>query len=114
VTEDSLGGTLSKMLSTDSYRERVKELSKIFRDRSRDPVDEAVYWTEYVMRYKGATHLRSASRDLNFFQYHCIDVGAFLLVAIVSVLWVLKICTLRLIRKCFGKSAQKEGNKKTN
>ncbi|CAG7734362.1 unnamed protein product [Allacma fusca] len=113
VTAESLEAKITQMLSNNKYQDRVKELSTVFRDRSRDPVDEAVYWTEYVMRYKGATHLRSASRDLNFFQYHCLDVGAFLVVSIVLVLWLLKTCTVRLIRKCRGKRGD-EPTKKTN
>ncbi|CAG7715949.1 unnamed protein product [Allacma fusca] len=113
VTAESLEDKITQMLSTNKYQDRVKELSTVFRDRSRDPVDEAVYWTEYVMRYKGATHLRSASRELNFFQYHCLDVGAFLVVSIVLVLWLLKTCTVRLIRKCRGKRGD-DPTKKTN
>ncbi len=44
-----------------------------------------MYWTEYVLRHKGAPHLRSAARDLNFFQYYLLDVAlAIILVILVT------------------------------
>lgn len=37
-------------------------------------MDTAIFWTEYVIRHKGAPQLRSAAADLNFFQYLLLDV----------------------------------------
>jgi len=37
-----------------------------------------VYWTEYVIRHKGALHLRSAVLDLTWYQYFQLDVIAVL------------------------------------
>lgn len=37
-------------------------LSEQYRDRPMAPLDTAVYWTEYVIRHKGARHLRSAGK----------------------------------------------------
>ncbi|CAG7720891.1 unnamed protein product, partial [Allacma fusca] len=53
VTAESLETTIAKMLSTNKNQDRSKELLTVYRDRSQDSVDEAVHWTEYVMRYKG-------------------------------------------------------------
>jgi glucuronosyltransferase len=41
-------------------------------------LDTAIYWSEYVIRHKGAPHLRSASRDLCWYQYLLLDVSAVL------------------------------------
>jgi glucuronosyltransferase len=48
-----------------------------------------VYWTEYVIRHKGAPHLRSAVLDLAWYQYFLLDVITVLALAIVSVLLIL-------------------------
>ena len=43
-------------------------------------VDKAVWWIEYVIRHKGAIHLRSPLAGMPFYQYYLLDVGGFLLV----------------------------------
>lgn len=42
-------------------------------------MERAIYWTEHVLKWDGAPHLRSSARDLNVFQFHSMDVIAFLL-----------------------------------
>lgn len=36
-------------------------LSSLHKDRPIEPLDLAVFWVEYVMRHKGAPHLRLAA-----------------------------------------------------
>jgi glucuronosyltransferase len=56
------------------YRENAPRLSRIFRDQPLTPLEQAVYWTEYVIRHKGTPHLRSAVLDLAWYQYFLLDV----------------------------------------
>ena len=39
-----------------------------------DPLEGAVWLLEHVSKTKGAQHLKLASRNLNIFQYLCLDV----------------------------------------
>lgn len=41
-------------------------------------LEKAVWWTEYVIRNKGAKHLRNPAADIPFYQYYLIDVISFL------------------------------------
>lgn len=43
----------------DRFREEVKQLSLRMRDQPFSPQFQAAYWVEYVVRHKGASHLRS-------------------------------------------------------
>ncbi len=61
------------------YKESIMRLSRIHHDQPMKPLDQAVYWIEFVMRNKGAKHLRVQAHDLSWYQYHCLDVVAFLL-----------------------------------
>ena len=63
----------------------------VFKDRPQRPLDDALFWTEYVMRHKGARHMKSVARDLNFLQYYCLDVLAVLVTALLTILYVLYI-----------------------
>lgn len=59
-----------------SYRQRAKELRDIFLDQPQSGVDKVVWWCEYVIRHKGAKHLRSPAADISLYHYFMIDVIA--------------------------------------
>lgn len=61
-----------------SYTNTVKQFSDVYRDRPLGPMKTAIYWLEYVIRHKGAPHMRSPAKELNFLQRHSVDVIAFL------------------------------------
>jgi glucuronosyltransferase len=85
----------------------MKKLSMVLNDQPQTPLERAVYWTEYVIRHKGAPHLRSAAADLSWYQYLLLDVmlvlatGA-LLVALVSYL------VLRTLYRILTRTAAKK------
>ncbi|OBS77591.1 hypothetical protein A6R68_20020, partial [Neotoma lepida] len=66
------------------YKENAMRLSRIHHEQPVKPLDRAVFWIEYVMRNKGAKHLRVAAHDLTWFQYHSLDVLGFLLTCVLS------------------------------
>lgn len=49
------------------------------------PIETAMYWTEYVIRHKGAPHLQSAAVGMPWYQYYLIDV---IFVIILSILLI--------------------------
>lgn len=53
LTEEQLTKALNELLSNPKYMENAKKRSKIFHDRQVKPMDNAVYWIEYVIRHKG-------------------------------------------------------------
>jgi glucuronosyltransferase len=55
-----------------------------------------VFWTEYVIRHKGAPHMRSAALDLAWYQYFLLDVIAVLTLAVGSAL-ILVSLMLRIV-----------------
>ncbi|XP_027000496.2 UDP-glucuronosyltransferase 2C1-like isoform X2 [Tachysurus fulvidraco] len=105
-TED-LKQALDDVIHNPSYKESMMRLSRIHHDQPMKPLDQAVYWIEYVMRNKGAKHLRVEAHNLTWYQYHCLDVAAFLLSVIVLVVFIfVKTCRL-LFRKCCRKTSAK-------
>lgn len=71
------------------YAENMRQLSIQFRDRPMTPLETAIYWTEYVIRNKGAHFLKPASVDLPFYQYLLLDVIAVLAGSLTVFLWLL-------------------------
>nr|XP_055070842.1 UDP-glucuronosyltransferase-like isoform X1 [Misgurnus anguillicaudatus] len=108
LTSEKLLVALRKVINDKSYKEKMTKLSAVHRDRPIEPLDLAVFWTEFVMRHKGADHLRPAAHDLNWIQYHSLDVIGFLVLIVVTVIFVtVKSCKF-CCRKCFGKTHKKK------
>ncbi|XP_029385683.1 UDP-glucuronosyltransferase-like [Echeneis naucrates] len=107
VTTETLLATLNKILHNKSYKEKIIELSRIHLDRPIEPLDLAVFWTEFTIRHKGVTHLRVAAHELNWFQYHSLDVICFLVIVFVTVLLLTLKCCLFCTRKCCRKGSTK-------
>ncbi|XP_035714148.1 UDP-glucuronosyltransferase 2C1-like [Folsomia candida] len=88
VTAASLKDAIREVLSNPRYKAKANELSVIFKDQPESPLKRAVFWTEYVIRHKGAKHLRSAARKLNYLQYHDIDLVVFIFAMSVFPAWI--------------------------
>ncbi|KAG7273499.1 hypothetical protein CRUP_015875, partial [Coryphaenoides rupestris] len=85
ITVDDLLHALHEVINNTRYKESLKKLSAFHKDRPMDPLALSVYWTEYVMKHKGARHLRPAAHNLNWFQYHSLDVIMLLVVVVMLV-----------------------------
>ena len=60
-------------------------------------MDTAIYWTEYVIRHRGAPHMRTAGADLPLYQYLLLDVTAVLVTAILAVVYVIYFMLRKLL-----------------
>ncbi|ODM90398.1 2-hydroxyacylsphingosine 1-beta-galactosyltransferase [Orchesella cincta] len=107
ITEERLETALLELLGNPVYLQKAKDLSKLVQDLPQTPLEKAVYWTEYVLRHKGAPHLRSAARDLNFFQYYVLDVAAVLFVAFALVTYLILSCCKSIFKRICGKKSVK-------
>ncbi|KDR22768.1 UDP-glucuronosyltransferase 2C1 [Zootermopsis nevadensis] len=101
VTTESLTWAIREIIETPTYRENAQRLSRIYRDQPLTPLDQAVFWTEYVIRHKGAPHMRSASLDLAWYQYFLIAVLT--LAAVSSVIGVFLILRSIVRKICSGR-----------
>lgn len=61
-----------------SYRKEVNRIADIWQDQPRQPIDEATYWLELLIKYKNFDHWKINDFHLNFFQYFSVDVIIFL------------------------------------
>ncbi|XP_022181664.1 UDP-glucuronosyltransferase 2B2-like isoform X2 [Myzus persicae] len=87
VTKDNFLRNVLELLNNKKYTENAEITSKIFKDRPMSQAESVVYWTEYVLRHKGAPHLKSQALNLRWYQYYLLDVLAVLLVIIFVVIF---------------------------
>ncbi|XP_034661783.1 UDP-glucuronosyltransferase 2A2 [Drosophila subobscura] len=82
-----LQSLIHELLDNPKYAQAAALKSKLFADQKETALERAIWWTEYVLRHEGATHLRCASRQLNFVQLHGLDTwGVIGAVAVLSLL----------------------------
>uniref|UniRef100_A0A182NU14 Peptidase S1 domain-containing protein n=1 Tax=Anopheles dirus TaxID=7168 RepID=A0A182NU14_9DIPT len=80
LTEHRFAEVVREMTENRAYYERAKQIGHLFTDRLVEPMEEAIYWIEYVARHKGAPHLKSKAIGLNWFEYHMLDTILYTLI----------------------------------
>lgn len=98
MTSSELRHTIERLLTEPSFAKTAKEISARYRDQPMSPQETAIWWTEYVLRHKGAPHMRVAGQDLSFIAYHSLDVfalvfGGIFLVLGLSIFLLWKLCS---------------------
>lgn len=88
LTEDIMIASLNELITNTSYKANAKKLSKLFTERPMTALDTAMYWTEYVVKFKGAHHLRSKSAELVWFEYYLVDCILILLVLLTVIMLI--------------------------
>lgn len=97
ITEDIIYETVKEVLDNPKYANAVKRFSTLYRDRPLKAKDNAVYWLEYLLRYKGAPHMQSPLKTMSFVESTNLDVIAFILAVLYVVIKLLKLLTKVII-----------------
>ncbi|XP_031331146.1 UDP-glucuronosyltransferase 1-2-like, partial [Photinus pyralis] len=96
--------TVLEVITNPRYRSTVKQLAELAQDQPMTGTEKAVWWTEYVIRHKGARHLRSPLLDIPWYQYLLLDVIGVLLFGVSVTLYSMVVFVrwlIRLIRRRF-------------
>ncbi|KAM4811866.1 UDP-glucuronosyltransferase 2B17-like isoform 2-T2 [Urocitellus parryii] len=107
LSSSDLLKALRMVINDPIYKENAMKLSRIQHDQPVKPLDRAVFWIEFVMRHKGAKHLRVAAHDLSWFQYYSLDVIGFLLACVATVMFIITKCCL-FCCQMFSKTGKKK------
>ncbi|XP_010609472.1 UDP-glucuronosyltransferase 2B15 isoform X2 [Fukomys damarensis] len=107
ITSTELLNALKTVLNSPFYKENAMWLSTIHHDQPMKPLDRAAFWIEFVMRHKGAKHLRPLAQNLTWYQYHSLDVIGFLLAGVVIITFLVIKCCLICSRN-FVKMVKKQ------
>ncbi|KAF2356870.1 UDP-glucuronosyl/UDP-glucosyltransferase [Trinorchestia longiramus] len=91
LTVELLTSTIQELITNPKYKENIDGMSAHFRDQPMSPVETAVYWTEYIIRHRGAVHLRSPSMNLTWVEFFYLDL--------ILMLYLALYVTYRLVKK---------------
>ncbi|XP_028178354.1 UDP-glycosyltransferase UGT5-like [Ostrinia nubilalis] len=91
---------LHELLTDARYKDNMLKLRNVFLDRPMPPLDTGIYWIEYVLRHKGAPHLRSPALDLSIVQYLLLDVVVLSIAIAITTIYILHILFRYLCTRC--------------
>lgn len=88
LDRDIFTEALTTVLYNSSYKTNMQTLSRLHRDQPVKPLDQAVFWIEYVMRHKGARHLQTQAHKMSWFVYNSVDVIVTLLTVVLLITFI--------------------------
>ncbi|CAH1796845.1 unnamed protein product [Owenia fusiformis] len=103
ITLDTFSAAIVEVLGNPQYKKNAVKAQKLVRDQPINATYTIQYWCEYIMKHKGAHHLKSSAMfELNFFQYFLLDILLLVLVTVVISLAVLY-CIIKQLVLCLCK-----------
>ncbi|BES96798.1 glucuronosyltransferase [Nesidiocoris tenuis] len=100
MTGAALEWAINEVISNPKYKEAILKRSSMMRDSLVRPVDEAVYWIEYVLKHGKV--LQPASVRLPFYKLYLLDVLAIYGAILLLLAYVTKCLVKSLLRMLFG------------
>ncbi|XP_015517446.2 UDP-glycosyltransferase UGT5 isoform X1 [Neodiprion lecontei] len=95
VNRVDLVKAIQSIVVDSSYKKRMLELRDFMKDKPYDSLENAVWWTEHVIRHKGASHLHSTTADDPWYQRQDMD----LVFIISTTIWTALIIALVVLYK---------------
>ena len=78
-----------KLMIFSRYADNISKLSELMKIGMKNkPMQNTIWWLEYLSATKGAEHLKLSSRHLNFIQYYSLD---FIVLCLIMLLFIFKL-----------------------
>jgi len=80
---------VNEVLYNSKYADNISKLSELMKIGMKNkPMQNTIWWLEYLSATKGAEHLKLSSRHLNFIQYYSLD---FIVLCLIMLLFIFKL-----------------------
>lgn len=70
------------------YVENIKKVAQLTKDQPMTGLEKAVWWTEYVIRHRGAPHFKNPLTDMPTYQAYLLDVIGFIFVFTIILIYL--------------------------
>ncbi|XP_017775529.1 PREDICTED: UDP-glucuronosyltransferase 2B10-like isoform X2 [Nicrophorus vespilloides] len=97
LTVEKFTFSINEIINNPKYKNKVKEMTNLIQDQPMSGLDRAVWWTEYVLRNKGAQHLKGPAANIPTYQYYYLDIISFFVFIILLLIFLSGF----IIKKCF-------------
>lgn len=90
ITEKILAEAIEECLKPE-YKSNIEHLRELVYDQPMTCREKTVWWLQYILRHKGADHLKYPGRNVPFHQKYCIDIILFLGLALIFATKLMKV-----------------------
>ncbi|KAK9886015.1 hypothetical protein WA026_014801 [Henosepilachna vigintioctopunctata] len=104
LTKEIFRNAIEEVINNHLYKINLINTAELFTDVEMTGLEKVVWWSEYVIRNKGAKILKSTG--VPFYQYYMLDVMVFILLMILTFLFLSKKC-FSLFMSCIFRSSKK-------
>jgi glucuronosyltransferase len=112
ITEESITEAINDVLNNPSYQEAVNRAADLFKLNAIHPLDNAVYHVEYVLKTKGAHHLRTSVVQMPFWKSLMIDVTLIIVTVLLLIVSIPFVITLYILRRNYNKTTRTKNDSK--
>lgn len=110
INNETLLHAVQELLTNKSFFNKAAEISTIFKTNLVPPMQEAMFWIEYVCQFTGAAHLKSYAVNMSWFSYLLIDVWLAAVLAVCVVIFFIR----TMFRWCGCRRAKNQREKRKN
>lgn len=107
-TTETLVNTIQELTTDSSYMKKTKEISDAFKTNIIQPLDEAVWWIEYVAKFRGAKHFKSHAVNMHWFSYLMLDVFSVIALGVLSIIFAIYLVIKTVLSKKTSKAHKKQ------
>ena len=107
LTVETFKKAILTVVENPSYEENARKISKLFQDKPKRALDEAVWWIEYVIRNPSGVQYDSPSLQLGWFITNSYDVTLTVFIAMFVLLYAL----IKIVKLFRSFSKNPEGKK---
>ncbi|XP_071512624.1 UDP-glycosyltransferase UGT5-like isoform X2 [Panulirus ornatus] len=97
LTFDTLRQNIFDVMNNRSVKEKVLQRRELMRDQPMPIKQRLSYWVEYVIRHRGAPHLRCPAVIMPWYQLYNVDVWLVVVAVLVLVVAMVSLLTFKLL-----------------
>ncbi|KAJ6643627.1 UDP-glucosyltransferase 2 [Pseudolycoriella hygida] len=109
VTQVQLEDAINKILTDNKYRDNMKKVTSLFTDRPQNPLDTALWWTDFVIRHnkEELATLRPLTVGLSWWKRRQLDVWITVFGSLTALLSLIIYLLYKLLKFTFSTSSTK-------
>ncbi|CAH0545934.1 unnamed protein product [Brassicogethes aeneus] len=88
ITEQMLKNTVVEVAECKKFKKNVQKVGFLLREEPAG-LPKIIWWIEFIIRRKGATHIRSTAPNYYLYQYYFLDIIAFMLFTLGVLIFVI-------------------------
>jgi glucuronosyltransferase len=112
LTEEKLQDYVDELIFEEDYSNNARKISELFKDNLVNPMEEAIFWIEYVIRHNGAYHLKYQGKYLSIIQYYSYDIYGMVILLTFAVFFIYNNINISSMIQHLGLSKKKSKRKR--